>query len=464
MSLWIPQLAGRGGPVYRAIVEAMAEDMSSGRLPAGTRLPPHRDLAWRLKCTVGTIARAYAEAARRGLVSGQVGRGTYVLDPVSEARNVYDSIAARTVEGEGAIDLAINRPVGDNSAPAVAAALRRIADQSNLSQLLGYNLEGGAPRHLQAIRAWAAREGVEAPLNRFVLTVGGQQAILAALAALSRPGDVIFAEELTYPGLKVAAGMMDRSIEGIAMDSHGLIPEAVEAALQSGRGRVVYCMPTIQNPTVAIMPLERRRALIEIIRRYDATLVEDGIYAFLADAPPPPLVTLAPDRCVYLGGLSKSVAPALRIGFAVAPEHLVNRINAHVSASTMMVPTLQGEIAAILIEDGAAAAAAQAQKAELRERIRMASDILGPRLVPHCASFNLWLPLPPPWRADTFAAEAYRRGIVVAPSGSFATSRRVPEAVRISVSAPRDREELRYALRILGQLLAATPDGVGMTI
>jgi len=464
MSLWIPQLEGRRGPLYRMIVDALADDIASGRMAAGSRLPPHRDLAWRLKCTVGTIARAYAEAARQGLVSGQVGRGTYVLEKTVQARHIHDYVAARPLENEGAVDMAINRPPGNNCAGPIAAAFRRLADLNSLPHLLGYQCDGVAPRYRQAIAGWLRHEGVDADPDRVILTVGGQQAILVVLAALSRPGDTIFAEELTYPGLKVAASLLDRVVEGVAMDEHGLIPEALEQAFQSGRGRVVYCMPTNQNPTVIVMPRERRQAIVEVLRRQDAYLVEDGIYAFLADDPPEPLWALAPDRVVYLSSLSKAVAPALRLGFAVAPEPLLNRINNNVSASTMMVPMVLAEVAAMLMEEGSAAEVMGRQKAEARERVRMAVEAFGGRYAPPGPSFNLWLPLPPQWRADAFAAEAYRRGVVVAPAGSFATTHRVPEALRVSVSAPRDHEELRQGLKVLADLLASSPASVGMTV
>jgi DNA-binding transcriptional MocR family regulator len=466
MSLWIPDVQGRSGPLYRVIVEALADDIAAGRLSPGYRLPPHRDLAWRLKVTVGTIARAYAEAARRGLVAAEVGRGTFVTDPNSRdtTRHVHDYVASRSLELDAVIDMAINRPTGDNCAPAIAAALRRLADAPNLQQLLGYQLDTALPRYRAAGARWLAREGMTVAPERVVVTVGGQQGIVAVLSALSRPGETVLTEELTYPGLKVAAGHLDRGVEGIAMDEHGLIPEAYEQALVNRAGRVLYCMPTNQNPTVATMPLERRRAIVEIARRHDALIVEDGIYAFLAEEILPPLWALAPERSVYITSLSKAVSPGLRIGFAAVPEELSTRIAAAVSASTMMVPPPMAEIAAMLIEDGSAAQSSDRQKAEIRERIHIAAGILGARYRLPGPAMNLWLPLPPPWRADAFAAEAYRHGVVVSPAGSFATTRHVPEAVRVSISAPRDQDELRHGLRIIGQLLRGSPDTMGMTV
>ena len=102
MTIWIPRLEGRKGPRYRTIVEALIEDLAAGTLREGSRLPTHRDLAERLGVTVGTVSRAYAEAARRGLVSGEVGRGTFV-------RGTADAGGERA-DAEGLVDLGQNHP------------------------------------------------------------------------------------------------------------------------------------------------------------------------------------------------------------------------------------------------------------------------------------------------------------------------------------------------------------------
>lgn len=471
MSIWVPDLGGRSAPLYRAIVDVLAEDIAAGRLSVGSRLPPHRDLAIRLKVTVGTIARAYREAARRGLVTGEVGRGTFVLAPGSEdIRSVHEAVTSgfRDTDdgtgGNGAIDMALNIPSGDNCAQPVAQALHQLAEHPRLSHLLGYQLDLVPQRYRAAGAAWLARDGIAVEPSQIVLTVGGQQAIIAVLAALSRPGETVFTEELTYPGVKVSAGLLDRKVEGLAMDQDGLIPEAVEAALERGQGRVIYTMPTNHNPTVATMPAERRRRLTEIVRAHDAVLVEDGIYAFLADAPPPPLWALAPERTIYVTSLSKAVAPGLRIGFAAVPDALVSRVSMNISANTLMVPPLLSELAAMLIEGGAAEKAAAAQKDEMRERMQIATKILGVPAPAAGPALNLWLSLPPPWHAGAFAAEAFRRGVLVAPGGSFATTRRVPEAVRVSISAPVDRNELRRGLDILRRMLAGVAGHVSVTV
>lgn len=470
MSIWVPNLDGRTGPLYQSIVEALASDIGDGRLPPGSRLPPQRDLAWRLKVTVGTVARAYAEAARRRLVSGEVGRGTYVLDPEEERdglavlHRTLERIHQRPPDATGFVDMSINRPAGDNAAPAVAAAFRRLAESPDLARLLGYRIDSPWPRHAAAAVQWLAQDGLEVTPEQVTITTGAQQAIVAVMAGLTRPGDVVLTEELTYPGIKRTASLIDRAVEGVAMDDHGLSPEALDAALAKRPGSLVYCMPTLQNPTAVTMPPERRRAIVAVAQRHQAILVEDGIYAFLDATAPPPIWTQMPERCIYLTSLSKALSPGLRIGFVVAPEAMRTRIAAAVAATTMMVPAAMAEIAAMLIEDGTAARAAAAQRAEASRRIEIARAILGAENCPASPSDNLWVHLPPPWRADAFALEASRRGALISSATAFATSRRIPEAVRVSISSPQDHDQLRRGLEIVRRLMRDVPESGCTTV
>jgi DNA-binding transcriptional MocR family regulator len=309
-----------------------------------------------------------------------------------------------------------------------------------------------------------ARDGVNVPADRVIISAGSQQGIFAVLSALSRPGDTVLAEELTYPGLKRAAALLGRPVEGVAMDGDGMLPEALDAALAHRPGGLVYCIPTLQNPTAITMPAERRRAIVDVAGRHRAIMVEDGVYAFLDERAPPPLWTLAPERCVYLTSMSKAVSPGLRVGLVVAPEEARARIGAAIAATTMMVPNPLVEIAAMLIEDGSAARSAAEQRAEATARVQLARDIMGAERCPTRPADNLWLVLPPDWRADAFAAEASRRGVLVTQGAAFAVGARVPKAVRVSVSAPRDRERLRTGLETLARLLVDGPDRMTMTV
>lgn len=463
MSNWLPDLAGRAGPIYRRVVDALENDVKAGRLAPGTRLPTHRDLAWRLKVTVGTVARAYAEAERLGLLAGEVGRGTFVRAPGAEP-SLAEMLSAKAADGETVIDMAINRPVGDAGAPAVAAALRAIAGRADLSGLLGYNLDGATLRHRAAGSRWIAVEGLEVPPERVTVTASGQQAIIAALAAVSRPGDTVLAEEFTYPGLKSAASLLDRRLAGVVMDAEGLVPEAVERALVERGASVLYTIPTVQNPSTTTLSVERRKAIAEIARRQDAFIIEDGVYSFLEAEAPPPIATFAPERTLYITSMAKNLCPGLRIGFVAAPEGLVARVAAGINATSVMVPALLAEVAAMLIEDGTVAASARAQREECSARRRLACAKLGETACQGRSAFNLWLPLPPFWRSQDFATEARRNGVAVTPSESCAVGKPRYEAVRISISAPKDANELASGLRILAGLLRVPPDAACVAV
>ena len=156
MTIWSPQLEGTKGPRYLAIVEALAQDFASGRLGPGSRLPTHRDLAERLGVTVGTVSRAYAEAARRGLVSGEVGRGTFVRgsgDPSDPG-----------AEAEGVVDLGQNHPPDPPSQPQRAALLDALASltaRRDAGRLLDYPAAGGDAADREAGASWIGRSGVD---------------------------------------------------------------------------------------------------------------------------------------------------------------------------------------------------------------------------------------------------------------------------------------------------------------
>ena len=185
--MWLPNLESRKGPVYRAIADAIDEDVQSGALRAGSKLPPHRDLADHLGVTVTTITRAYAEASRRGLTSGYVGRGTFIRGNEAEERSTETT----------PFDLSINILMPDKE---VANLQPRLFQRRVLpwTQILGYVPSKGHLRHRQAMAAWLARGGLVVDPDHIVLTAGAQHSLFVALSALLKPNDTLLMEDLTY--------------------------------------------------------------------------------------------------------------------------------------------------------------------------------------------------------------------------------------------------------------------------
>ncbi len=451
MTIWKPTLDDHTGPKYRAISQSIAADIAEGRLASGERLPPQRELAWALGVTVGTVSRAYADAERAGLVKGEVGRGTYVLRPGYRHQHPVH------IEPEpGLMDLTFAfPPPGPEEERQLADSLRELSSDPHCGALLDYQPNAGTERQRTAGAQWMARIGLEVAPQQVVQTAGAQHAILVALSALTRPGDRVVTECLTYSGVKSVAATLGLRLDGLAMDEDGVTPDAFENACRDSRVRVLYCIPTGQNPTTAVMPVERRQKIADIARRYDVSIIEDDILAYLFDAPPPPIANYAPERSYYITSLSKTIAPGLRVGYIAAPAAMTDRLSAAIWATCWTATPITTEIAARWIESGAAARILDGRKREIAARRAMCEEILptddhGIRSGP----IHLWLQLPDPWRANDFVTEARRRHVAVTPAESFAVGRNsTPHAVRICFGMPRTRDELKTGLETISSML-----------
>lgn len=460
MTEWLPMIEGRSGPRYRAIADALQQDIAEGRILPGVRLPTHRDLAWRLGVTVGTVTRAYVEAERRGLISGEVGRGTFVrpLTPDYPVRKREDDRPLQAADGKNEpefIDLAGNAPPPAPLAREIGAMLAEVATDPQVDEYLRYRPSNGLAAHREAGARWIATFGHTVEPDQVVPTHGAQHATLLAAASSLRAGDVLLTEKLTYFGIKSVARVLGLRLHGVEMDAQGLLPEALDLAIRATNAKALYTMPTMQNPTNAILPVERREAVAEICRRHGVVIIEDDIYNFLPDEPMPPLAVFAPERTLYITNLSKSVAPALRVGFLSGPQSLIDAAQTAMRASSIMASPLLQEAAARLINDGTAQKSAELIREEVRARQLIAGRILGDaEMARQPTSMHLWLTLPDPWRREAFAAETSRRNVGVAAADVFSTGRQaMPHAVRVSVSAARSRAQLEMGLSILAELL-----------
>jgi DNA-binding transcriptional MocR family regulator len=445
-------LAGRPGPKYRAIADILAARIADGSLPAGAQLPTHRDLAWKLGVTIGTVSRAYAEMARRGLLSGEIGRGSFVRDIPA-----VEDIPHLRASQPGLIDLTLNFPTPGIEREALAQTLSELAGDASMSALLDYQPESGIERHRIAAADWIGTHDWVVDPDFVVITAGAQHAIRMVLAALTRPGDRIVAEALSYQGIKPAITQLGLRAEGLAMDADGLLPEAFEKAVRDGGVRALYCMATLHNPTTATMPAARRQQIAQIAIQYGVPVIEDDIYSAYSEGPPlPPLAALADDMGYYITSLSKTVAPGLRTGYVVAPNRAAaERIGAAVRASCWMAPPLLAEIASRWIEDGTARKVLENHRALATQRRDVARSLLGNAdyLLPP-GSLHAWLSLPEPWRAGDFVAAMRDQGVAIASAETFAIGRAsAPHAVRICLGTPHRVDDLKIGLTRIGAML-----------
>jgi len=437
--MWTPVLGDDADTVSGRLLSALRRDIEGGRLPPGTRLPPHRDLAHRLGIGIGTVTSVYGEAARQGLLTATVGRGSFVADNLP-----------RGERSDGMIDLSRNVPPLGPAQRRFAATLARLGKRTDITSVLEYAPPAGLDMQRRTAAAWLRRISglADARPDRLLVTGGGQQAMTLALDALCRPGDTIMTEAATYFGVRSIAQTGGYRTVGLAMDEEGLLPDGLDRAAAEG-ARVLYALPTLQNPTGRIMSDRRRMEIAAIARRRDIWIVEDDLYsAYATGNAPPPLAAYAPERCFYINGTSKALAPGLRTGFLIAPddewfERLLRLVRARVYA-----PSAIGTMVACQwIEDGSADEIVAEMHAEMIERVKMAIARLGslvsPPADPRCP--HLWLPMPE-LAAERMAARALRSGVELTPPSAPLIDPSLISGVRLCLGTPADRGQLGVAL------------------
>ncbi|MGI9420304.1 MAG: PLP-dependent aminotransferase family protein [Geminicoccaceae bacterium] len=463
MTIWLPDLSLHPGPRYKALAEAIDVAIGEGELEPGRKLPPQRDLAYRLGVTVGTVSRAYALAEQRGLVRGEVGRGTFVKsDHTAEGfgNPVMDG-------GDKLIKLTVNSQPDDGVKNLLAGSLNRLAASNQpIGDLLAYTPRVGLDKHREAAAGWASRVGAVFSPERTLITGGAHQAIMTALAGLSRPGDTVLCEQLVYSGIKRVANRLGVNLLGVGLDHEGLGPDALDAACRASGARLLIVNPTAHNPTTSTMSEERRRAVAAVAERHDLIVVEDDVYGHLPEGRPPPFAALLPERTVYITTASKIVAPNLRFGVLVAPARLFDRLADAQSDLFLICPALMAALFTQWFDDGTADHLVERQRTEATARQAIAAECLrGIAYDAQPIAYHLWLPLPDPWRSSTFVEAARARGVAVDPAFLFAVGPLPePHAIRISLSAARSRERLCRALRIVAEILVAGPIGRSDTI
>lgn len=427
---------------YKPLVDRLAQDIRSGRLPPGTRLPPHRQLAAREGLALVTATRVYAELEAMGLVSGEQGRGTFVKETALHAGQSLDLHSAAA----DMVDLSFNYPSLPGQAELLRAGLRQLAMSGDLEALLRYQPHAGRMYDRATVARHLLRRGLSVPAEQVLLVDGAQHGLATTVMALLQPGDVVAVDALTYPGFRLVAQTQHLELAPIAAAGQGPDLDALEQLCQRRRVRAVYSMPTLNNPLGWVMSAERRRALVAIARKHGLIIIEDGAYAFLAEDPPPPLAMLAPECTVYVSGFSKNVAAGLRVGFVAAPLPWVSKIERTIRATTWNTPGVMTALASNWVDDGTVARLEDEKRRDARQRQRLAADVLGPLArVGHPTSYFVWLPLAEEVRADQVAMALERERVSVSTAQPFATGPQVPHAIRLALGSVAP-EALRQAL------------------
>lgn len=445
------------GTKYQRLAGELARLIRDGHLEPEAKLPPHRILGNRLGITAGTVSRAYGELERQGLVTARVGDGTFVRQADREPQR--DRGFRNAAETDGLFDMSRNQHIPGAEIAELAASLQALAvDPGRLLHLTAYSPEQGWPHHRAAGASWLSHGEFQPRADEVLCTNGGQHALLCALMALLRPGDTLATEQLTYPGLISVARSLGIRLMGVPMDVEGLLPEALDELCRHHRISALYCTPTLQNPTTAVMSATRRQAVAECCRRHNLLIIEDDAHGVLLAERPLPLAHHAAERSVLIGSLSKAVASGLRVGYLHAPQPLIGRLAAALRSSCWMATPLTQELACQWIDSGTAQHLLRQQVEEIARRKTLVTGALaGLGYRTHPRSPHFWIEVPEPWRAAEVAEELELRHYRVSTAEAFAVGRAaVPQFLRASVSnAEADDTRLLAGFAALAQALRA---------
>jgi len=336
-------------PLYFQISGQIINEIKSGALKSGTRLPAERKMAELLGVNRSTVVNAYSELEAGGYVTSHVGRGTEVAhQPGGEKTEAFRWLEVISGQGESLInpyntaisDLLMRRTMISMDSGIAAPELYPWEDLAAIcSEILLTEgmaiLKHSNPQGLKTLREslsslMKARELDVSPEN-IIVTNGSQQGLDLAARLLLEPGDSIVVEQPTFLGAIDIFRAYGVRLIGVPLDSEGMNMDRLERVLNRVRPKLIYTIPTFQNPTGITMSMPRRKRLLELAARYQVPVLEDDVYGFLnyGSAPPPPLAAM--DRwgtVIYLNSMSKIMCCGIRLGWMAVPPDLVRLLSA----------------------------------------------------------------------------------------------------------------------------------------
>jgi GntR family transcriptional regulator/MocR family aminotransferase len=452
-------------PVYRQLADHLAEWIRAGRLPAGERVPPTRELAAALGLSRNTVTRAYEWLAEAGFLGAHVGRGTFVESaarakapvlptqdagrpsfawPALFATRMHalraprafrapDPDAVRWNFRPGQVDAA-GLPISDLQG-AWQRAVGRLRDHANDFDPLGEaKLRAAIARQLSG-------RGIARHADEVLVTSGAQQAFDLIARALVDPGDAVVVEDPGYFLAAMAFRAAGAQVIGVGVDAEGLRVDEVARTLRTRRVKLACVTPSVQLPTGVALSPERRAALLDLADRAQMPVIEDDYDCEMRLVPHSALAlkTLDPgERVIYVGTFSKALFPGLRLGYVVGAPALLGALS-RVRATASQQPSLVDQMAvAELLSSDALERHVRRVRKRNAERLRATMESLaaempaGTRFREPCGGTSVWVELPGGVDCEALAAAAAQRGIVYGRGEAFRVDGEGPPALLLS--------------------------------
>ncbi len=424
-------------PLYETVVRYLRSGIDGRALRPGDRLPTQRHLAQQLGVSVPTVARGFLEAQRQGIIISKVGSGTFVAVPSG-------AHAPRIVQRA---DYLVNCPSKQVLHEVLDDDVRAFFNEQGGDALFSYTNSEDSQAAGKAISTWLSETGVHLP-GIPVLCEGAHHGIYLALQASCSANDVVVCDELTYPGLFAIAAALDLRLVTARVDKDGAMPDEVDRCARDMQAKALFLNPTLQNPLGFTMPLRRREELARVAELRNLIIIEDDVYRALAREVPPPVASLAPHRTYYIGSVSKSLAPGLRLGFVVTSLDREPEIRSLARAHRYLGSAHAQRLVARWVGAGLHRKVVDAHRREIASRGALAQEIL--QLKTPVDSYHVWLPLPPGVNDVSAAGELALQAVDVASSSTFSGPLGTSQSgIRLALGAFDDLELMQRSLLII---------------
>jgi len=493
---------GNSRLIYKQIEAAILEQIASGTLRAGDRLPSVREFATALGINAITVSRAYRELAQRNLISGRGRGGTVVAEARTPANDPHMGMASprdrALAATTGDRDALRATTAGNRSFQRMASAsdeagvlsltkaypsaeilwpdgLRDLLDATNrrgFDWLLGYSSSGGRDELREAFAGFLGAHGVACSASEIIPTSGTQQGLDTVARSILQDGDVVLTERPTYFGMLDLARSMRVRMQGVALEADGVSLAELEAAIDRYRPRAFYTMPNFHNPTGISMSAEKRARVVALCAAAEVAIIEDDYAPELrfSGTPLPTLWQIAREgqqgAVFYLRTLSKTYLPGLRIGCIVAPQSYRGRLLATRGLSDLHQSNLVQALAITYLDSGAWRGAARILIDHYAAKQSVLLDGLARSMpagtVVHRpeGGLNLWVTLPAGIDAGSMLLYAMANRVTYFAGDVFYPDHANENTLRLSFGAGSD-EDLMEATARLGKSIRDNLDFSG---
>lgn len=446
---WKPNIKNKSKALYIALADSLESDIKSGVLRPGDKLPPQRELADLLEVNLSTVTRAFRLCELKGLISGVVGRGTFVFSDAKVSLSLVNQNKTSNLIEMGQVLPLYNLDKD------TAKMAKTIVQNMDMERMIRYSEPDGHLEHKTIGAEWLNSFNIKTQADQILITPGSQSALANCLLTLFNRGDRIAVDSLTYPGMKTLAALHGIRLVPIELTEEGMSAKGLLNACKNEGIKGLYLMPEVQNPTTYSMTQTCREEIADIVKKYDLILLEDDAYAYTGSTGSIPVSAIAPENGIYIGGTSKLLGPGFRISFVKVPERYIDSLRKGLLNTSWMASPITAELVTQLISSGKAKDVLENKREEARKRNGLAIKMLsGYDIKYKPQGFFQWLTLPDKWRGSEFEAISREAGLQVFCAEKFVVgSAQAPSAIRISLSGPDTIEELEKGIEILKGLL-----------